>query len=340
MEYRQLGRSGVRVSCLCLGAMNFGGRTDEPTSIRIIDEALEAGINFIDTADVYGRGASEEIVGKALAQNHRRDEIVLATKAVASMGEGPNDHGASRYHLVRACEQSLRRLRTDRIDLFQLHIVDFTTPMDEILETLGTLVRQGKVCYVGTSKHPISLIVEGIALSERYGWPRFISEQPPYHLLDRSIENELVWTCQRHGIGLIPWGPLASGILSGRYRLGEPGPADTRFAGKEGSPEEARFNTASLECVEKFRLLAEAKGVTLAQFALAWNMQQPGITAPIMGPRILDHLHAGLKAAEVEITPADRAAVDAIVPPGSWVSNFYPMNVYQRLHREVGLTPN
>ncbi|RKY59501.1 MAG: aldo/keto reductase, partial [Candidatus Latescibacterota bacterium] len=184
MEYRQLSRTGVRVSKVCLGAMNFGWRTDEKTSIRIVHEALDAGINFVDTADVYGRGASEEIVGKALAEGGWRDQVVLATKAVAHMGEGPNDWGASRYHLVRACEASLRRLRTDRIDLYYLHIVDLTTPMDEIFETLDILVRQGKVLYVGTSKWPVPLIMEALALSERCGFPRIVAEQPPYNILD------------------------------------------------------------------------------------------------------------------------------------------------------------
>ena len=192
MTYRQLGRSGVRVSRLCLGAMGFGAGADEATSIEIVRHALDAGINFIDTADVYGRGVSEEIVGKAISSTGARDRIVLATKAVASMGDGPNDSGASRYHLTRACEDSLRRLRTDRIDLYYLHVMDLTTPLDEILDTLDTLVHQGKILYVGTSKWPAPLIVEAIGLSERQGLPRIVAEQPPYHILDRTVENELV----------------------------------------------------------------------------------------------------------------------------------------------------
>ncbi len=230
MEYVQLGRAGVRVSRLCLGSMNFGGRTDEETAIAIINEALEAGINFIDTANVYGRGVSEQIVGKALAENGRRDEVVLATKAVAAMGDGQNDHGASRYHLMRACEDSLRRLRTDRIDLYYLHVVDLTTPMDEILDTLDTLVKQGKILYVGTSKWPPTLIMEGLALADAHGLPRFVAEQPPYQMLDRGIENELVWMCMRQGIAICSWGPLAYGLLSGRYRKGEPPYEGGRFA--------------------------------------------------------------------------------------------------------------
>jgi len=254
MQYRQLGRSGMRVSALCLGTMNFGGRTDEETSIRMVNQALDAGINFIDTADVYGRGVSEEITGKAIQATGRRDDIVLATKAVANMGDGPNDHGASRYHLVRACEASLRRLNTDRIDLYQLHIVDLTTPLDEVLETLDTLVRQGKILYVGTSKWPPTLIMEALAISRREGLPRFVSEQPPYQMLDRGVENELVWMCLRQGIGIIPWGPLAYGMLAGIYRKGEPVPPGHRFSNaKEGN---RRFTPEALDAVEAYLALA------------------------------------------------------------------------------------
>ncbi|MCD6361325.1 MAG: aldo/keto reductase, partial [Armatimonadetes bacterium] len=275
MQYRQLGRSGTRVSELCLGTMNFGGRTDEQTSARIIDQALDAGINFIDTADVYGRGVSEEIVGRALAANGRRDDVVLATKAVANMGDGPNDHGASRYHLTRAVEASLRRLQTDRIDLFYLHIVDLTTPMDEILDTLDVLVRQGKILYVGTSKWPPTLIMEGLALADAHGLPRFVAEQPPYQMLDRGIENELVWMCMRQGIGICPWGPLAYGLLTGRYRKGQPFPEGGRMSNKDPDTDN-RLTHAALDAVEEYLKLSEARGVPLAEFAHAWLLTRPG----------------------------------------------------------------
>jgi len=333
MEYRQLGRSGVRVSAMCLGTMNFGGRTDEPTAINMVQEALDLGINFIDTANVYGRGVSEEITGKALAQSGRRDEAVLATKAVAGMGDGPNDHGASRYHLTRACEASLQRLQTDRIDLYQLHIVDLTTPMDEILGTLDTLVQQGKILYVGTSKWPVTLIMEALALSERGGLPRFTSEQPPYNILDRAIENDLVWTCLRHGIGIISWAPLAYGILSGQYRKAEAAPAGSRY--EKPRPNDTRFTPAALEAVDKLRPIAEARGITVAQLAHAWLLTRPGLTAPIIGPRTLEHLRNTVAACEVELTSEELAQIDEIVPPGRWASDFYDGNVQGRLRAAI-----
>ncbi|OPX22843.1 MAG: aldo/keto reductase [Candidatus Latescibacteria bacterium 4484_107] len=334
MEYRQLGRSGVRVSKLCLGTMNFGGRTDEKTAIGIVHEALDAGINFIDAADVYAKGVSEEIVGKAIAQSGRRDEVVLATKAVARMGDGPNDRGASRYHLTRACEASLRRLKTDRIDLFYLHVVDMTTPVEEILNTLETLVRQGKILYIGTSKWPVPLIMEALALSERGGLPRIVAEQPPYHLLDRSIENELVWTCMRHGIGLVTFSPLAGGFLSGKYRKGEKPPEGSRYE-KVDSSRNKRFAPETLDVVEKLLVMAEAKGITLSELAHAWLMQRPGITAPIVGPRTVEHLKAALKACEVELSDEERTRIDEIVPPGSTLIDHYNALVYGRMCKAV-----
>lgn len=332
MEHRQLGRSGMRVSCLCLGTMNFGGRTDEETSIRIIHQALDGGINFIDTADVYGRGVSEEITGKAIEQSGKRDEIVLATKAVANMGDGPNDHGASRYHLMRACEDSLRRLKTDRIDLYQLHIVDLTTPLDEVLETLDVLVKQGKILYTGTSKWPPTLIMEALAISDRRGLPRFVSEQPPYQMLDRGVENELAWMCLRQGIGIIPWGPLAYGLLAGVYRKGQAVPEGHRFS--SAGPDHNRFTPAALDAVEEFLPLAEARGCTLAEFAHAWLRDRPGVTAPILGPRTEEHLASALKSVDITLTEEELAKVDEIVPPGTWVSDFYHGNVYGPLVKD------
>ena len=297
MEYRQLGRSGVRVSALCLGAMNFGSGTEEATSIRIIQEALDLGINFIDTADVYAKGLSEEIVGKAIAQSGRRDEVVLATKGVAHLGEGPNDWGASRYHLTRACEASLRRLRTDRIDLYYLHIVDLTTPMDEIFNTLETV------------------------------------EQPPYSLLDRSIENELIWTCMRHGIGIVPFSPLAGGILSGKYRKGQKPPKGSRY--EKAGPDDRRLTPEALDVVEKLGPIAEAKGISLSELAHAWLLQRPGITAPIIGPRTVEHLRSAIRACEVKLSEEELARIDEIVPPGSAVSDYYDVNVYARMRGAI-----
>ncbi len=334
MDYRQLGRSGTRVSELCLGTMNFGGRTDEPTAARIVDASLDAGINFIDTADVYGRGVSEEITGRALVANGHRDDVVLATKAVAGMGEGQNDRGASRYHITRAVDDSLRRLQTDRIDLFYLHIVDLTTPMDEILDTLDVLVRQGKILYVGTSKWPATLIMEGLALADAHGLPRFVAEQPPYQMLDRGIENEMVWMCMRQGIGICPWGPLAYGLLSGRYRKGQPPHEGGRFSGKDPDTD-SRYTHAALDAVEEYLKLSEARGVSLAEFAHAWLLSRPGIASVIVGPGSEDHLESALRSVDLELTPDELAAVDEIVPPGTHVSNFFDGNVYGRMRSMI-----
>lgn len=333
MEYRQLGRSGVRVSKLCLGTMNFGAGTEEPEAHRIVDEAIAAGINFIDTADVYARGVSEEFTGRALAANGHRDDVVLATKGVATMGDGTNDRGASRYHLTRAVEASLRRLQTDRIDLYYLHITDIDTPVEETLETLEVLVKQGKILYVGTSKWPVPLIMEGLALAERYRLPRFVAEQPPYNLTDRRIELELVWTALRYGLGIVPFGPLAGGILSGVYRKGQPAPEGHKFKEVGQRDGHRRYTEATMELVEQLMPLAEARGVTLAELAQAWLMQRPGITAPIAGPRTVEQLQASLRACELELTAEELAKIDEIIPPGTNVTNY--CTLYERMCRAV-----
>jgi len=333
MEYRQLGRSGVRVSKLCLGTMNFAGRTDEAEGRRIVAEAIDSGVNFIDSADVYARGASEEIVGKALKDNGHRDDVVLATKGVATMGKGPNDRGASRYHLTRAVEASLRRLQTDVIDLYYLHITDINTPMDEIFEALDILVRQGKILYVGTSKWPVPLLMEALALSERYRLPRIVAEQPPYNLTDRRIELEVVWTCLRHGIGICPFGPLAGGVLSGIYRKGQPAPEGHRFHTVGQRDGHNRYTEQTLDLVEGLIPLAEARGVTLAEFSLAWLMQRPGITAPICGPRTVDHLRSAVKACDIELTDDELAKVDDVIPPGAHVTDY--CTLYDRMCRAI-----
>jgi len=327
MEYRQLGRSGLRVSQMCLGTMGFK-ENNERDAIRATHEAIDLGINFIDSADCYGQ--SEEILGKALSDRGRRDKVVLATKAVWFMGDGPNDYGASRYHLIRALEDSLRKLRTDYVDLYILHVVDMNTPLDETLRTLDTFVRQGKVRYVGTSKWPAPLIVEALGVSERLGLERFVSEQPPYNLLDRGAENDLVWTCLRHGIAITPFYPIASGLLSGKYRLGQAAPEGSRL-GKRKPDGDPIFTTAALKAVDQLRPLAEAKGITLAEFSLAWLMQQPGVTAAILGAWKPDYVRSGVKACEVTFTDEELARIDEIVPPGTHLSNYYEPNVYRAM---------
>ena len=232
MEYRLLGRTGVKVSPLCLGAMNFGGATQEADSIRIIHAALDAGFNFVDTANVYNEGQSEIVVGKALAG--RRSQVILATKVHGKMGEGLNDQGNSRLHILKACEDSLRRLNTEYIDLYQIHRPNPEIPVDETLRALTDLVQAGKVRYIGCSTHPAWMVMEALAISERYGYARYISEQPPYNLLDRRIENELVPLALRYNLSLIPWAPLAQGVLAGRYTTGTPHPSNSRAAAAAG----------------------------------------------------------------------------------------------------------
>ncbi|KPJ52439.1 MAG: hypothetical protein AMS16_06375 [Planctomycetes bacterium DG_58] len=334
MEYRCLGTSSVKVSALCLGCMNFGGRTDEGESIRIIHAAIDHGINFLDTANVYGRGTSETIVGKALAGG-KRDKVVLATKCTSRMGDEPNDEGPSRYHILQQIEGSLKRLQTDHVDLYQLHWMDLETPPEESMRALDDLVRQGKVRYIGVSKWAPAWTVEAIMLSERHGWTKILTEQPPYNLCDRRIENELIWCCMRHGIGIIPWAPIATGILSGQYKKGKVPPKGSRFDGRGFGP---RLCDAAVERADALKPLAEEKGVTLAEFSLAWVLRQPGITAPIIGVRTMEHLESALDSLDVAFTDDDRARIDEIAPPGSAVSNYWDVNVGRRCRRAAGIT--
>ncbi|HEX5692293.1 MAG TPA: aldo/keto reductase, partial [Roseiflexaceae bacterium] len=298
MNFRSLGRTGVQVSPLCLGTMNFGAPTPEAESIQIIDAALDAGINFIDTANVYNNGESERIVGAALAKNGRRDEIVLATKVNGTMGAGPNDRGISRYHIIRACEDSLRRLQTDHIDLYQLHRPSLEIPQDETLRALDDLVRAGKVRYVGCSTFPAWMVMEALATSAQHNLVRFVSEQPPYNLLDRRIENELVPLCQKYGMAILPWSPLAGGILAGRYAEGNK-PSGSR-ADRNGldSPFGQRINERAVDAARRVAELATARDMTSSQFALLWAKEQPGVTAPIIGPRTMDQLNDALAVLE------------------------------------------
>ena len=334
MDYVQLGRSGCRISRFCLGTMNIRGPEDEELWTQMIGESLDAGINLIDTANVYGRGISESVTGNILAANGRRDDVVLATKAVAAMGDGPNDRGASCYHLTRAVEASLERLQTDRIDLFYLHVVDITTPMDEILGTLDTLVQQGKILYVGTSKWPAPLIMEGLGLADAYGLPRFVAEQPPYHILDRGVENELLWLAQRYGIGVCCWGPLAYGLLSGKYRKDESMPDEGRWV-RMNTENSDRFTEEALDAVEELIPLAEAHGISLAQFAHAWLLTRPALASVLIGPRTIEQLHSTLESYDMELTEEDLERVDEIVPPGQFVSNFYDGNTYRRMRNSL-----
>ncbi len=333
MEYRPLGRTGVMVSSLCLGVMNFGGVTNAEDSTAMIDRALDAGINFIDTANVYNAGESEVVLGKALKANGKRDSIVLATKVNGAMGDGLNDRGISRYHIMKACEDSLRRLQTDHIDLYQLHRPSLTIPQDETLRALDDLVRSGKVRYIGSSTFPAWMVMEGLATSEKYNLVRFVSEQPPYNLLDRRIENELVPLCQKYGIALLPWSPLAGGILAGRYNAN--GAAAGHFpegsrAQRSGAMFQDRVTERALSAAQRLSEMAQERGLTASQFALLWCKDQPGITAPIIGPRTMSHLEDALGIADMKFDDADRAVFDELVHPGTAVADFHNSNEWMR----------
>ncbi len=321
MQYRLLGRTGVRVSPLCLGTMNFGGATSDAEAIRIIHAALDAGMNFIDTADVYNDGRSEEVVGRALAG--RRDRVVLATKVHGRMGEGPNDEGVSRLHVLKACDDSLRRLGTDYIDLYQVHRPVPEVAPDETLGALTDLVRAGKVRYIGCSTHPAWMVMEALAVSERLGLARYVSEQPPYNLLDRRIENELIPLALRYNLAILPWAPLAQGVLAGRYPAGAPLPADSRAAREAGTYYADRVTARGIEAGARFQALARESGRTPGQLALLWCKDQPGVTAPVVGPRTLAHLEDLLPVLEMTLTEAERQACDAINGPGNALVNFH-----------------
>jgi aryl-alcohol dehydrogenase-like predicted oxidoreductase len=317
MERRNLGRTGVSVSPLCLGAMMFGGsgNPDHDDSIRIIHRALDAGVNFVDTADVYSRGESEEIVGKAL--KGRRDEVVLATKVHGPMGDDPNQSGTSRRWIVREVENSLRRLQTDRIDLYQVHRPRPEIDIDETLGALSDLVRQGKVINVGCSTFQGAQIVEAHWCSERRGHVRFMTEQPPYSMLVRGIENEVLPVCERYGMGVIPWSPLAGGFLSGRYRRGGEEMSSRRVAVVPLSFDmEMPENQRKMEAVHELQDLADEAGLTLIHMALAFVIRHPAVTSAIIGPRTMEHLESQLGAADVVLSDDVLDRIDEIVPPG------------------------
>jgi aryl-alcohol dehydrogenase-like predicted oxidoreductase len=317
LRLRNLGSTGVKVSSLCLGAMMFGewGNPDHDESMRIIHVALDAGINFIDTADVYSRGESEQIVGKAL--KGRRDHVVLATKVHGPMGDDPNEFGNSRRWIMKEVENSLRRLQTDWIDLYQIHRPEEDTNIDETLGALSDLVHQGKVRYIGSSTFPPSQIVEAQWVAEKRNRERFVCEQPPYSMLVRAVEAEVLPTCRRYGMGVVPWSPLAGGWLSGKWRKGQDAPDSSRAQRLPhrydlSLPE----NQRKLDAVEELAKLAEEAGLTLIQLAIAFVLRHPAVTAPIIGPRTMVQLESQLAAADVQLSDEILDRIDEIVPPG------------------------
>jgi aryl-alcohol dehydrogenase-like predicted oxidoreductase len=319
MNYRNLGRTGMQVSPLCLGAMMFGewGNPDHEDSVRIIHRALDAGINFIDTADVYSRGESEEIVAKALSGG-KRDNVILATKVHGTMGDDVNEYGNSRRWIMREVENSLRRLGTDWIDLYQIHRPEPDTDIDETLGALTDLVRAGKVRAIGSSTFPAAAIVEAQWVAERRGRERFVCEQPPYSLLVRSVEADVLPVCKRYGMGVIPWSPLAGGWLSGRWREGQEAPTSSR---QQRLPQ--RFdlsipgNQRKLDAADALAQLADEAGMTLIEMALAFVINHPAVTAAIIGPRTMEQLESQLPAADVTLSADVLDRIDGIVPPGT-----------------------
>jgi aryl-alcohol dehydrogenase-like predicted oxidoreductase len=328
MQYRTLGRTGVKVSPLCLGTMNFPTPSGAEESIRIMNRALDGGINFFDTANVYNGGESEKIVGRALKENGRRDEVVLATKVYGNMGEGPNENGVSRYHIIKAAEDSLRRLQTDHIDLYQLHRPGLDVPQDETLRAFDDLVRAGKVRYIGCSTHPAWMVMEALATSEKFNLARYVSEQPPYNLLDRRIENELVPLAQKYNLALLPWSPLAGGILAGRYNDPKNYPDGSRAS--KGEWFARRVNQAGIEVARKVEAMAQERGLTITQLALLWVKDQPAVTAPIIGPRTLAHLEDALGILDKNLDEADIPLFDELVHPGNAVADFHNSNEWMK----------
>jgi aryl-alcohol dehydrogenase-like predicted oxidoreductase len=324
MKMRTLGRTGVQVSPLCLGAMMFGawGNTDHDDSVAIIHRALDAGINFIDTADVYSAGESEVIVGKALAGG-RRDNVVLATKAHSPMGQDPNQRGNSRRWITREVEASLARLGTDYIDLYQIHRPSPDTDIDETLGVLSDLVRAGKVLYLGSSTFPAYEMVEAQWVAQDRGRERFVCEQPPYSILARGIERDVLPVAEKYGMGVIPWSPLAGGWLTGKFRKdGDAASVSTRRAAMMpdrydmSRPE----NQARLEVVEQLAVLAQDSDLTLVHLAIAFTLAHPAVTSPIIGPRTMEQLETQLAAADLELSAEVLDRIDEIVPPGTNLS--------------------
>ena len=320
MEYRPLGRTGVSVSQLCLGAMMFGafGNPDHDDAIKIIHTALDAGINFIDTADGYSAGESEEILGQALAGG-RRDSVVLAVKFGPPFGADPNHRGASRRWITEGVEGSLRRLQTDWIDVYQVGVPDPDTDIDETLGALTDLVRAGKIRYFGASKVPASQIVEAQWTADRRGHGRFRTEQPPYSMLTRAIEYDVLPTCLRHGMGVMAYSPLAGGWLSGKYRKGRDvsGPGSAARARRSGNYDAANpANAAKLDAADALGALADEAGLTLIQMAVAFVIRHPAVTSAIIGPRTMEHLDSYLTADGIELPVDVLDRIDQIVPPG------------------------
>lgn len=321
MDYRRLGRSGLQVSTLVLGTMNFGNPTELDEACRMVDAAIDAGINLIDCADIYNKGEAERILGKALKRNGRRHHILLTSKCFNRIGPGPNDQGNTRHHIIEACERSLKQLQTDIIDIYFLHRTDFSVPQEESLAAMDQLRRDGKIRYMACSTHPAWRTVEAMHLADRYGFPKIVCEQPPYNLLDRRIENEILPMCRAYDIGVLVWAPLAHGVLAGNYAQAEDLPEGSRGTLRRVFRE--RITPEGVAVGKRFSEYADAKGCTAAQLAVAWVLHQPGITSTIIGPRNLVQLGSLLPGAAVVLDETDLAFCDDLVAPGRYVTSFF-----------------
>jgi aryl-alcohol dehydrogenase-like predicted oxidoreductase len=326
VQYRGLGTTGVQVSRLCLGTMMFGGPTDEAESIRIMHRALDEGINFFDTANMYNAGQSEVVVGRALA-SHRAD-VLLATKGGAPVGEGVNDRGASRRHLTAQLDASLKRLGTDYIDLYYVHVPDYSTPIHETLEALDRFVRQGKVLYLGCSNFRAWRVCEALWNSDRRHLARFACVQPLYNIVNRDIEVELLPLCESQGLGVISYSPLARGILTGKYTAGNTFPEGSRAARQDRRMQQAELREPSLQVAAEIVEYCRQRKLAPSQFAAAWCLANPRVTSIILGPRTMDHLTDNLGCLEVVIGAEDEALVDRLVPPGEHTGKGFPDPAY------------
>lgn len=309
MQYRQLGKSGVRVSVIGLGTNRFGSKVDQSGVNSILDAAAEQGVNFVDTADVYAEGKSEETLGLAL--EGRRDKFVVATKVFNQMGPGPNDHGASRYHILRGVEDSLRRLRTDHLDLYQIHRWDKDTPIEETLRTLDDLISSGKVRYIGASNFASWQLAEANLLAQMHHWEPFVTIQSHYHMLERDLEREVIPYCQEHGVGVIPYFPLAGGFLTGKYRQGQPPPPGSR--GESSSYVQGYMTQANYAKLERLIAWAETRSHTMTELAHAWLLAQPIVASVISGVTRVEQVLDNVKSADWTLTPDEASEVNAIL---------------------------
>lgn len=322
MEYRYLGSTGIKVSALCLGTANFSAPTTEEESTRILNRAIDAGINLIDTGNNYASGIGESIIGKTLTERKQRHKVLIATKVHYPVGPGPNDQGNSRLHILKACEDSLRRLRTDYIDIYQIHRPSMHTAVDETLGALTDLVRMGKIRYAGCSTHAAWMVMEALSVSETKRYVKYVLEQPPYNLLDRRIENELLPMCRKFGLGVIPWSPQAMGLLSGRYDSMDSIPKESRASLRGGIYAE-RVTAKAIEFGLRFQELAGKLGMPPSQLAVLWVKDQKGITAPLIGPRSVEQLDGLIPVGDMHLDESVRKSCDAIVPPGSAAADFH-----------------